>query len=75
MKAVLNLQSLAAVQFKAPFSTGYQISKTITPVEQAGVVKMDYTVRLNNVGVSPCPLAASKRCTRPKCLARRRMHG
>ena len=31
----LTLQSLAAVELKAPFSAGYQIRKTITPVEQA----------------------------------------
>jgi len=29
------LQSLAAVELKAPFSAGYQIRKTITPLEQA----------------------------------------
>ncbi|WP_029525577.1 alpha-2-macroglobulin family protein [Polaromonas glacialis] len=40
-KPWLTLQSLAAVQLKAPFSAGYQISKTITPVEQA--VKGQYT--------------------------------
>ena len=34
-KPWLTLQSLAAVQLKAPFAAGYQISKTITPVEQA----------------------------------------
>jgi uncharacterized protein YfaS (alpha-2-macroglobulin family) len=31
----LTLQSLAAVELKAPFNAGYQIKKTITPVEQA----------------------------------------
>ncbi len=31
----LSLQSLAAVQRKAPFAAGYAIRKTITPVEQA----------------------------------------
>ncbi len=31
----LTLQSLAAVPLKAPFNAGYQIKKTITPVEQA----------------------------------------
>ena len=40
-KPWLTLQSLAAVQLKAPFSAGYQISKTITPVGQA--VKGQYT--------------------------------
>jgi hypothetical protein len=34
-KPWLTLQSLAAVDLKAPFSAGYQIKKTITPVEQA----------------------------------------
>ena len=34
-KPWLTLQSLAAVQLTAPFSAGYQIKKTITPVEQA----------------------------------------
>ena len=34
-KPWLTLQSLAAVDLKAPFSAGYQIRKTITPVEQA----------------------------------------
>jgi len=40
-KPWLTLQSLAAVQLKAPFNAGYQIKKTITPVEQA--VKGVYT--------------------------------
>jgi uncharacterized protein YfaS (alpha-2-macroglobulin family) len=40
-KPWLTLQSLAAVPLKAPFSAGYQISKTITPVEQS--VKGQYT--------------------------------
>ena len=40
-KPWLTLQSLAAVALKAPFNAGYQISKTITPVEQA--VKGRYT--------------------------------
>ena len=31
----LTLQSVAAVQLKAPFSAGYTITKTVTPVEQA----------------------------------------
>jgi alpha-2-macroglobulin len=31
----LTLQSLAAVQLKAPFAAGYAVKKTITPVEQA----------------------------------------
>jgi hypothetical protein len=34
-KPWLTLQSVAAVVLKAPFSAGYQIKKTITPVEQA----------------------------------------
>jgi uncharacterized protein YfaS (alpha-2-macroglobulin family) len=34
-KPWLTLQSLAAVDLKAPFDAGYQIRKTITPVEQA----------------------------------------
>ena len=34
-KPWLTLQSIAAVQLKAPFNAGYQIKKTITPVEQA----------------------------------------
>jgi len=34
-KPWLTLQSVAAVQLKAPFFAGYQIKKTITPVEQA----------------------------------------
>ena len=34
-KPWLTLQSLAAVELKAPFAAGYQIRKTITPVEQA----------------------------------------
>ncbi|MGI4778453.1 MAG: alpha-2-macroglobulin family protein [Janthinobacterium lividum] len=34
-KPWLTLQSLAAVQLKAPFSAGYAIRKTIAPVEQA----------------------------------------
>ena len=40
-KPWLTLQSIAAVQLKAPFNAGYQIKKTITPVEQA--VKGIYT--------------------------------
>ncbi|MDO9259903.1 MAG: MG2 domain-containing protein [Polaromonas sp.] len=40
-KPWLTLQSLAAVPLKAPFNAGYQIRKTITPVEQA--VKGMYT--------------------------------
>jgi len=31
----LTLQSIAAVQLKAPFAAGYAIKKTVTPVEQA----------------------------------------
>ncbi|WP_050813914.1 MG2 domain-containing protein [Acidovorax sp. NO-1] len=34
-KPWLTLQSVAAVQLKAPFSAGYTITKTVTPVEQA----------------------------------------
>lgn len=34
-KPWLTLQSLAAVELKAPFASGYQIKKTVTPVEQA----------------------------------------
>jgi hypothetical protein len=34
-KPWLTLQSLAAIDLKAPFNAGYQIKKTITPVEQA----------------------------------------
>ncbi|OYT91209.1 MAG: alpha-2-macroglobulin [Burkholderiales bacterium PBB3] len=34
-KPWLTLQSVAAVQLKAPFFAGYQIKKTMTPVEQA----------------------------------------
>jgi uncharacterized protein YfaS (alpha-2-macroglobulin family) len=34
-KPWLTLQSLAAVELKAPFNAGYQIRKTITPIEQA----------------------------------------
>ncbi len=34
-KPWLTLQSVAAVDLKAPFSAGYQLKKTITPVEQA----------------------------------------
>ena len=34
-KPWLTLQSVAAVQLKAPFSAGYAIKKTISPVEQA----------------------------------------
>jgi uncharacterized protein YfaS (alpha-2-macroglobulin family) len=34
-KPWLTLQSVAAVQLKAPFAAGYAIRKTITPVEQA----------------------------------------
>ncbi len=40
-KPWLTLQSIAAIQLKAPFNAGYQIKKTITPVEQA--VKGIYT--------------------------------
>ncbi|MDI1237725.1 MAG: MG2 domain-containing protein [Polaromonas sp.] len=40
-KPWLTLQSLAAIPLKAPFNAGYQIRKTITPVEQA--VKGLYT--------------------------------
>jgi uncharacterized protein YfaS (alpha-2-macroglobulin family) len=34
-KPWLTLQSVAAIQLKVPFNAGYQIKKTITPVEQA----------------------------------------
>jgi alpha-2-macroglobulin len=34
-KPWLTIQSVAAVQLKAPFSAGYQVKKTITPVEEA----------------------------------------
>jgi len=34
-KPWLTLQSVAAVQLKAPFAAGYAIKKTVTPVEQA----------------------------------------
>jgi uncharacterized protein YfaS (alpha-2-macroglobulin family) len=34
-KPWLTIQSLAAVQLKAPYDAGYRIAKTITPVEQA----------------------------------------
>ena len=34
-KPWLTLQSVAAIELKAPFNAGYQIKKTITPVEQA----------------------------------------
>ena len=34
-KPWLTLQSLAAVELKAPFNAGYRITKTIAPVEQA----------------------------------------
>ena len=34
-KPWLTLQSLAAVELKAPFNSGYQIRKTVTPVEKA----------------------------------------
>ncbi len=34
-KPWLTLQSLAAVDLKAPFNAGYQITRSITPVEQA----------------------------------------
>ncbi|MGJ7610487.1 MULTISPECIES: alpha-2-macroglobulin family protein [unclassified Variovorax] len=34
-KPWLTLQSIAAVQLKAPFAAGYALKKTITPVEQA----------------------------------------
>lgn len=34
-KPWLTLQSVAAVQLKAPFAAGYRLTKTVTPVEQA----------------------------------------
>jgi len=40
-KPWLTLQSIAAIQLKEPFNAGYQIKKTLTPVEQA--VKGVYT--------------------------------
>ena len=40
-KPWLTIQSVAAVQLKAPFNAGYQVTKTITPVEQA--VKGQYS--------------------------------
>nr|WP_315227756.1 MG2 domain-containing protein [uncultured Albidiferax sp.] len=40
-KPWLTLQSVAAIDLKAPFNAGYQIKKTIQPVEQA--VKGQYT--------------------------------
>ncbi len=38
-KPWLTLQAIAAIQLKAPFAAGYQIKKTITPVEQAAAGK------------------------------------
>jgi uncharacterized protein YfaS (alpha-2-macroglobulin family) len=35
-----------------------------------GVVTMEYTVRLNNVGDFACRPAAWRPCTRPRCLAK-----
>ncbi len=40
-KPWLTIQSVAAVQLKAPLNAGYQVSKTITPMEQA--VKGQYS--------------------------------
>jgi alpha-2-macroglobulin len=40
-KPWLTIQSVTAIQLKAPFNAGYQITKTITPVEQA--VKGQYS--------------------------------
>jgi alpha-2-macroglobulin len=34
-KPWMTLQSVAAIELKAPFAAGYQLKKTITPVEQA----------------------------------------
>ena len=34
-KPWVTLQSVAAIQLKAPFSSGYTVTKTVTPVEQA----------------------------------------
>ncbi len=47
-KPWLTLQSLAAVQLKEPFNAGYQIKKTIDPVEQAvkGVYSRGDVVRI-----------------------------
>ncbi|WP_434803355.1 MG2 domain-containing protein [Paenacidovorax monticola] len=44
-KPWLTLQSVAAIQLKAPFSAGYAIKKTVTPVEQAnkGLPSGQYT--------------------------------
>ncbi len=48
-KPWLTLQSIAAVQLKAPFNAGYQIKKTITPVEQAvkGIFTRGDVVRIS----------------------------
>ncbi|WP_309903614.1 MG2 domain-containing protein [Variovorax soli] len=45
----LTLQSIAAVQLKAPFAAGYAIRKTVTPVEQAvqGVYTRGDVVRIS----------------------------
>ena len=40
-KPWLTLQSIAAVQLKEPFAAGYQVKRTVTPLEQA--VKGQYT--------------------------------
>ena len=47
-KPWLTLQSLAAVQLKEPFNAGYQIKKTIEPVEQAvkGIYSRGDVVRI-----------------------------
>ncbi|MDI1272758.1 MG2 domain-containing protein [Polaromonas sp.] len=48
-KPWLTLQSLAAIPLKAPFNAGYQIRKTITPVEQAvtGIYTRGDVVRIS----------------------------
>lgn len=38
-KPWLTVQSVAAIDLKAPFSAGYQVKKTVTPVEQAAAGK------------------------------------
>jgi uncharacterized protein YfaS (alpha-2-macroglobulin family) len=48
-KPWITLQSLAAVPLKAPFSSGYRIRKTVTPVEQkqAGVYTRGDVLRID----------------------------
>ena len=47
-KPWLTLQSLAAVQLKQPFSSGYRVIKTVTPLEQqkSGVWRRGDTMRI-----------------------------